>query len=96
MEGLKPEELDSLQQLRKKLEKGDWYDLLGLDTDFEAGELKRAYYDLSRRYHPDRFYRRNITEHQELIELVFSGINKAYNTLRDSTERRRYDDSPPA
>lgn len=93
MEGLKPEELESLKALSKKLEKGDWYDLLGVDGEFEAGDLKKAYYDLSRRYHPDRFYRRNIEGHEELIEAVFAGINKAYNTLRDSTARRRYDEA---
>jgi len=93
MQGLKPEELDGLTALSMKLEKGDWYDLLGLEAEFEPSELKRAYYDLSRQYHPDRFYRRNIEGHEELIEGVFAGINKAYNTLRDSTARRRYDEA---
>ena len=93
MQGLKPEELEGLTALSKKLEKGDWYDLLGIESDFDAGELKRAYYDLSRQYHPDRFYRRDIVGHEELVEQVFAGINKAYNTLRDSTARRRYDEA---
>ncbi len=93
MQGLRPEELAALERLRAKLDDGDWYDLLGLSPDFEPAELKRAYYDLSRRFHPDRFYRRDIEGHQELIEQVFAGINKAYNTLRDSTARRRYDEA---
>jgi cytochrome c-type biogenesis protein CcmH/NrfG len=93
MQGLKAEELEALNALSEKLKKGDWYDLLGIGGEFTDGELKRAYYDLSRRYHPDRFYRRDISGHEELVESVFAGINKAYNVLRNTTERRRYDET---
>jgi len=67
------------------------YDLLGLCSDASPAEIRSSYYNLSRQFHPDRFYRRKVTLHRELIEEVFTGINRSYELLADETARRRYD-----
>ncbi|MEZ4404083.1 MAG: DnaJ C-terminal domain-containing protein [Kofleriaceae bacterium] len=60
----------------------DYYEVLGLDKRADDVEIKRAYRDLARRYHPDL----NPTGVEQ-----FKEINEAYAVLSDARERTRYD-----
>ncbi|HJN77975.1 MAG TPA: DnaJ domain-containing protein [Myxococcota bacterium] len=90
MSGLSAEDLRELAQLKEILENGTYYDLFGVGRQFERPELRTSYYAISRRFHPDRFYRQDLGGHEELLEQVFAGINLAYRTLDDPEERGRY------
>jgi len=63
----------------------DHYEVLGIDRRATDDEIKRAYRDLARRYHPDG--NPNDPESEER----FKEITVAYETLRDPERRRRYD-----
>jgi len=52
--------------------------------------LKTVYYQLARRYHPDRF-RKSAAELVPRIEAAFARITQAYDTLRDDQLRASYD-----
>lgn len=91
MTALSDGDLNELQQLSARLGKGNYYELFGLEQDFQRGELRRAYYELSRRFHPDRFFRLDLDGKETLVEEVFAGINEAYRVLGDPEERRKYD-----
>lgn len=65
------------------------YDVLGVDTSVAAETLKSAYYDLARRYHPDRF-RKADPALLTRMESAFARITQAYDTLRDDDLRANY------
>jgi curved DNA-binding protein CbpA len=91
MSELTPSELRALTELQVLATDERHYDLLGLGTDASTADIRDSYYELSRQFHPDRFYRRKVTTHRDLIEEVFTGINRSYELLANETARRRYD-----
>jgi len=66
------------------------YEVLGVARETSAADLKTAYYQLARRYHPDRF-RKSDAALLPRIEAAFARITQAYDTLRDDQVRASYD-----
>jgi len=60
----------------------DYYDVLGVSPDAGAAEIKRAYRQLARRYHPD------ISGDDR--GGAFLEVSRAYEVLRDPERRRSY------
>lgn len=67
-----------------------FYDVLGVSGAVSASDLKNIYYELARRYHPDRF-RKSEPALVRRIESAFARITQAYDTLRDDRLRATYD-----
>ena len=66
----------------------DLYHALGVASTAATDEIRRAYYALARRYHPDKFRNEKI---KDKAEQVFARITEAYSTLSDHEARSRYD-----
>ncbi|XP_032746470.1 chaperone protein DnaJ-like [Rattus rattus] len=60
------------------------YDILGVNADASADEIKRAYRKLAKKYHPD-------VNKSEDAETKLKEINSAYEILSDKDKRRKYD-----
>jgi curved DNA-binding protein CbpA len=65
------------------------YEVLDVNWDVTAESLKTVYYQLARRYHPDRF-RRSYPAVVSRLESAFARITQAYDTLRDDSLRASY------
>ncbi|XP_072373419.1 dnaJ homolog subfamily C member 25-like isoform X1 [Scyliorhinus torazame] len=64
------------------------YDVLGVARDAGKSDIARAYRQLARRYHPDRY---RPTEAEENPEERFLLVATAYETLKDDEARKDYD-----
>jgi len=63
---------------------GSYYDVLGISRDAGEQEIKKAYRNLARKYHPD------VCKEPDAEE-KFKEINEAYSVLSDETKRAQYD-----
>ncbi|HET8671341.1 MAG TPA: molecular chaperone DnaJ, partial [Candidatus Saccharimonadales bacterium] len=62
--------------------KRDYYEILGVSKDASADELKKAFRRLAIQHHPDK---------EGGDETKFKEINEAYEVLKDTSKRQRYD-----
>jgi hypothetical protein len=69
------------------------FDLLGLPRGCDKKEIKRAYFKLSKEFHPDRFYGKNLGPYRERLATIFQAIKAAFDLLSDDERRRAYEDS---
>ena len=75
------------------------HEVLGLAPGASAADLKAAYFRLAKRYHPDVFHERALTDLREKAEAVFFRVNDAYRTLSAPAPRpvpARSDPAPEA
>jgi tetratricopeptide (TPR) repeat protein len=72
------------------------FEVLGLLPGASTTEVKKAYHEASRRYHPDRFFQRNLGSFRPRIERIFRRISEANAVLSDSVRRQEYERANPA
>lgn len=65
-----------------------YYEILNVSTQASEEEIKEAYRNLAKQYHPDK-YRGNPLAH--LAEERMKEINEAYEVLKDRAKREKYD-----
>ncbi len=66
------------------------YERLGIESDTPLAQLKISYFGLAKLFHPDRFHRES-PELLRRIQVAFTELSHAYETLRDQEARNSYD-----
>lgn len=61
----------------------DYYAVLGVSRDASLGEIKKAFRDMCKKWHPDRCKAPNANE-------MMQRINEAWDVLRDEARRREF------
>ncbi len=70
-------------------EAGTYYQLLGVTSVASRAQIKRSFYELARRFHPDRHMAR--PEWTAELHRLMDSLTLAYKTLADEASRRAYD-----
>jgi len=87
---LSPAERERLDELHGLVERGNYYELLGVSRESTAKDIQRAYHELARAWHPDRYSRYELGDYKERLETIFAHFIRACKTLMNETERVRY------
>ena len=67
----------------------DPHAILGVENGADTRELKRAYFQLSKEIHPDRYYGKRLGTFAQKLPLVFEATSRAYARLTGTSERAR-------
>ncbi|XP_055311634.1 protein tumorous imaginal discs, mitochondrial-like isoform X3 [Sitodiplosis mosellana] len=63
----------------------DYYKILGVSKNSSAKDIKKAYYQLAKKYHPDQ------NKDDPNAGKKFQEVSEAYEILSDDTKRKEYD-----
>jgi len=62
-------------------------EILGVAPDADGKAIKKAYRALSRDFHPDRYFRKNVGSYKARLERIFKKVLEAYELLSDPATR---------
>src|SRR3989344_5854623 len=60
----------------------DYYEVLGVNKNASKDDIKKAFYKMAHKYHPDK---------KDGNESKFKEVNEAYRILSDESKRSKYD-----
>ena len=72
------QQLEKAQRLLRQSKKRDYYKILGVPRDADAKTIKKAYREMSKKYHPDK-YRGDLDA--DAVSRKMAEINSAYEVL---------------
>ncbi|MCP3142485.1 J domain-containing protein [Pyxidicoccus xibeiensis] len=93
---LEPERKKEIIDLERGLDSLDHFAVLGLKPGAQAADVKQAYYNASRRFHPDRYFGKNLGSFRARMERIFRRLTEAHNVLTQPDKREAYLRAHPA
>jgi len=79
-----------LRELFEEMREWDYFRVLGLEEDADDRGVKRAYFQLAKRYHPDKYFDAERRRYNRSAERIFALINQAYEELKNKEHRELY------
>ena len=82
------DERDRILTMHRRIRTGDSLAILGITDAADKKAIKRAYFQLSKDFHPDRFYGKRTGSFAARLTAIFEAISRAYAELTDERARR--------
>jgi Flp pilus assembly protein TadD len=73
-----------------------YYELLDVTQEADAKQVKKAYFKLSKEFHPDRYFRREIGGYAARLDTIFKKVLEAHEILSDPKLRAEFESSAVA
>lgn len=88
----KPDSEITLDQYLNMVENAEsYYEMLEVDIDADIGEIKTAYFNLAKRFHPDKYHKEADPRLLQRIQDAFTEIARGYETIKNKESREVYD-----
>lgn len=81
-----------LNTMRIRVQNANYYEMLGIPPTSSRGSIRKAYFDLSKKLHPDSYFGKNLGKYRLIMEDVFGKVTEAYETLSRKDRRVKYDE----
>ncbi|APR84823.1 Tetratricopeptide repeat protein [Minicystis rosea] len=78
----------------RRLDELSPHELLGIEAQASMKQIKSAYAATAAEFHPDRYFRKRLGSYRPKLEVIFTRLTRAYDTL--IAERRAATDEEPA
>ena len=78
-----------------RIQGANHFQVLGVPVLASPDEARRAFYELSRKFHPDRFFGKNLGSFRSRVEKIFLKLTEANQALSDHDRRAAYLRSHP-
>jgi len=59
----------------------------------DTREIKRAYFRLSKEFHPDRYFGRELGPYADRLSKIFQAVKAAFELLSDPGRRAAYEEA---
>jgi curved DNA-binding protein CbpA len=71
--------------------KQNHYEILGVKTDARRSDIRNAYFAISKTFHPDAYFGKELGEYKAKMEVIFRRATDAYEALGRPKKREAYD-----
>jgi len=71
--------------------KQNHYEILGVDMEARRSDIRSAYFAISKTFHPDAYFGKELGEYKAKMEVIFRRATDAYEALGRPKKREAYD-----
>jgi hypothetical protein len=90
---LSPEARRRIDGFFESLETRTAFELLEVAVTADTREIKRAYFRLSKEFHPDRYFGRELGPYADRLSKIFQAVKAAFELLSDPGRRAAYEEA---
>ncbi len=83
--------IEKVEDLVRICDSLEYYELLGIEREASAEEINKAFYKVSKEFHPDRHFSIASDDLKVKLTKIFNYIDKAYTVLSDPGKKAEYD-----
>lgn len=82
----------SLEQYLDIVENAEsYYEMMDVEIDADVSDIKTSYFNLAKRFHPDKYHKEADDKLLQRIQDAFTEIARGYETLKNKESREVYD-----
>ncbi len=80
-----------IRQFARGLVSMNYYEVLGVARDADETAVRTAFFERSKRFHPDRYFNKQMGVYRDLLMEIYKRVVVAHEMLRDPRMRKDYD-----